>query len=515
MKRILTLLNLLCISQFAYAANGNAIHSSPVIWSSTNTARLLVPTLNFVSSGTLNGSTSANGNLTLESTSNSTKGSIFINPHSTGSVLIATSSLASSNPKLQIGDFVTTSDLLGANPPKVVSTNDRSTDTVTASQFANAFIEYPNFGATTSTSTYTAGIGYAYNDVAGSVAQDYRGWVGSAEVASGANSTFLIGNQGSVKAFNGSVATNAWANYGLVTSSGASSSIVTGQGLRGVVTASSSGAITTAQALYGTVTTSGGGSITTGYGLYLDTITATTKYSLWVNDSTAPAVFLPQVGIGAAPSSSFGAIMLQLTSNNGSGIPSGMLVNGYGSNGTGVFFNSSGGTLASPTHVSNGDTVGNLQFLAYGDTAGTNGASTAQLLVVAKANYTDANKPSEVQFWNTPSGTGTSQQTLTLLSTGVVRADRGDVVIATAGKGLQVKEGSNARMGTSTMVAGTVTVANTSVTASTRIFLTKQDCANTAAVRQASRVAATSFTITSADGADTCAVAWLLVEPSP
>ncbi len=90
-----------------------------------------------------------------------------------------------------------------------------------------------------------------------------------------------------------------------------------------------------------------------------------------------------------------------------------------------------------------------------------------------------------------------------------------DLILSTAGKGLQIKEGSNARMGTSTLSGGTVTVSNTSVTANTRIFITKQDCANNAAVRQASRVASTSFTITSADGADTCVVAWQLIEPTP
>ena len=46
--------------------------------------------------------------------------------------------------------------------------------------------------------------------------------------------------------------------------------------------------------------------------------------------------------------------------------------------------------------------------------------------------------------------------------------------LGTAGGGLAVKEGSNARSGVSTLVAGTVTVANTSVTATTRIQLTAQ-----------------------------------------
>src|SRR6056297_1123016 len=51
----------------------------------------------------------------------------------------------------------------------------------------------------------------------------------------------------------------------------------------------------------------------------------------------------------------------------------------------------------------------------------------------------------------------------------------GDLIIATAGKGLQIKEGSNARMGTGTLVAGTLTVANTSVTANTVIMVSRAD----------------------------------------
>lgn len=90
----------------------------------------------------------------------------------------------------------------------------------------------------------------------------------------------------------------------------------------------------------------------------------------------------------------------------------------------------------------------------------------------------------------------------------------GDLNLAVAGRGIYIKEGSNARMGVATLVAGAVTVSNTSVTANTRIFLTKQDTANTATVRVSARVANTSFTITSADGADTSNVAWILFEPS-
>lgn len=90
----------------------------------------------------------------------------------------------------------------------------------------------------------------------------------------------------------------------------------------------------------------------------------------------------------------------------------------------------------------------------------------------------------------------------------------GDVVIDVAGSGLQIKEGTNARMGTATMVAGTVVVSNTSITANTRIFLTKEGSTSTGHVRVSARSVGTSFTISSSSGSDTSSVHWMLVEPA-
>jgi hypothetical protein len=89
-----------------------------------------------------------------------------------------------------------------------------------------------------------------------------------------------------------------------------------------------------------------------------------------------------------------------------------------------------------------------------------------------------------------------------------------DVIMAVAGKGLKVKEGSNARMGEATLVAGTVTVANTSVTASTRIIYARKTTGGTAGHLSTTRVNSTSFTINSSDAADTSVIDWLLVEPA-
>jgi hypothetical protein len=82
--------------------------------------------------------------------------------------------------------------------------------------------------------------------------------------------------------------------------------------------------------------------------------------------------------------------------------------------------------------------------------------------------------------------------------------------------GLRVKEGANAKQGTATLVAGTVTVSNTSVTANSRIQLTVQSLGTVtrpAAVGVTARVAGTSFTIMSGDATDTSVVAYEIFEP--
>lgn len=92
-----------------------------------------------------------------------------------------------------------------------------------------------------------------------------------------------------------------------------------------------------------------------------------------------------------------------------------------------------------------------------------------------------------------------------------------DLAIGTAGKGHKVKEGSNAKQGTATLVAGTVTVSNTSVTANSRIFLTVQSLGTVAApvaVAVTARTAGASFVITSADATDTSVVAYEIFEPA-
>lgn len=93
----------------------------------------------------------------------------------------------------------------------------------------------------------------------------------------------------------------------------------------------------------------------------------------------------------------------------------------------------------------------------------------------------------------------------------------GHLSISTAGSGLKIAEGTNARMGVSTLSAGTITVSNTSVTATTRIFLTTQSLGTVTApkaIAVTARTASTSFTITSEDVTDTSVIAWALFDPA-
>lgn len=111
-----------------------------------------------------------------------------------------------------------------------------------------------------------------------------------------------------------------------------------------------------------------------------------------------------------------------------------------------------------------------------------------------------------------PTGAGTLNQAA--LFTGDVGLTSGNFLVNTAGKGLSIKSGSNARIGTGTLTAGTVTIANTSVTANTRVFLqdTTSGGLTNVGVLTAVTTAGTGFVVTSTLALDTSTFNWLLVE---
>ena len=106
---------------------------------------------------------------------------------------------------------------------------------------------------------------------------------------------------------------------------------------------------------------------------------------------------------------------------------------------------------------------------------------------------------------------------------GGITATNGNISMGTIGNGLRVTEGVNARMGQATLIAGSKVVANTSVAATTRIFLTRSSINGSAAIGMISAGTITpgvSFVINALDpaapagliAADVSIVNWFLVE---
>lgn len=97
-----------------------------------------------------------------------------------------------------------------------------------------------------------------------------------------------------------------------------------------------------------------------------------------------------------------------------------------------------------------------------------------------------------------------------------VQLSLGSLQINQAGEGVNIAEApGGGRQGTAVLIAGTVTVATTAVTATSRIFLTSQvDGGTPGFLRVTATTVGTDFTITSSNGADTSTVAWLINEPA-
>jgi hypothetical protein len=110
---------------------------------------------------------------------------------------------------------------------------------------------------------------------------------------------------------------------------------------------------------------------------------------------------------------------------------------------------------------------------------------------------------------------GTTEELLRITgSSGDMDLALGNFDINTAGKGIRIKEGSNAKQGSATLVAGTVTVSNTSVTASSRIQITRSTAGGTLGHLSYTLSAGTSFTVTSSSASDTSTFVYTIFEPS-
>lgn len=100
----------------------------------------------------------------------------------------------------------------------------------------------------------------------------------------------------------------------------------------------------------------------------------------------------------------------------------------------------------------------------------------------------------------------------TVITVGTVSAT-GNIIGNTTASGYFLKEGSNASMGTVTLVSGTANVATTKVTTASRIMLTPQAAGSgNGSVAVSSRTAGTSFAIGSTNILDDRVIAWLIFE---
>jgi hypothetical protein len=94
-------------------------------------------------------------------------------------------------------------------------------------------------------------------------------------------------------------------------------------------------------------------------------------------------------------------------------------------------------------------------------------------------------------------------------------SSNGDIDVGTTGKGLRVAEGANGKQGTTgAMTAGAVTVANTSITANSRILVCRSaGGTNPGAWYVSAQTAGTSFVVTSTNAADTGNGVFQIFEP--
>jgi hypothetical protein len=165
------------------------------------------------------------------------------------------------------------------------------------------------------------------------------------------------------------------------------------------------------------------------------------------------------------------------------------------------------GAVLTVSNAQSAPTAPSVQFLANAA-----GDRVLGIEVTGDANFRFRVDSNGVLGWTF--GASGAAFTLGPVSNSQLSLTGADLDIASAGNGLRIKEGANARMGVSgAMVAGTITIANTSVTASTRVFLSHAVAGGALGALSRTINAGVSFTINSSSNTDTSTVNWLLIEP--
>jgi hypothetical protein len=112
---------------------------------------------------------------------------------------------------------------------------------------------------------------------------------------------------------------------------------------------------------------------------------------------------------------------------------------------------------------------------------------------------------------------GTTDVATILGTDGTYTAISGNLICSTAGKGLQLKGGSNAKIGTGTLSSGTVTISNTAVTANSQVQVTDtgSSITNVGSLQVSSQTAGTGFTVNSTNVLDTSTFNYTITEKLP
>ena len=118
------------------------------------------------------------------------------------------------------------------------------------------------------------------------------------------------------------------------------------------------------------------------------------------------------------------------------------------------------------------------------------------------------------KFKVTDTGAVTSAAGITA-TTGDITATAGEFKASTAGKGLSIKEGANARMGVSSaMTSGSITISTTAIATGDRVFLQHVTPGGTLGLLSYGTIVnGTSFVINSSSNTDTSTVLWMIVKP--
>lgn len=161
------------------------------------------------------------------------------------------------------------------------------------------------------------------------------------------------------------------------------------------------------------------------------------------------------------------------------------------------------GTLASPTVVTTGDDIGRVGGYAY---VGATGAFVEAANIAFDSTGTIADNSTGVG--------GIIRINARVVGSAIAEVANfsGTSFTQAAGQTYSVSSGTNQRAGNATLVGGTVTVNNTTVTANTIVMLTRKTAGGTLGNLTYTTSAATSFTINSDSGTDTSTVSYFLIE---